>query len=239
MADPVPTQVAHPPYKPSVIAIENRSFPNPWKMSAFIGEIANRGISYPFMIVHQITGKNLGYVIYWKLNEEAQISNFAVHPDYRGYGLGEAVLRQVLDDESGLPLSGIVVFSDGGQNAGLAPEVPVQMARKANVPIFTVGVGSDQQPTNVRVSDLVAPARAYPGDSYVVTGYVQAQGMAGQVVDVQLLSRPSADTSAGSQPGTGAVEVPGQVTLGGDGEVAPVKLILHVKGGELWKRMMP
>jgi len=83
---------------PDVIAIENHSFPNPWKMSAFIGEIANRGISYPFMIVHQLTGKNLGYIIYWKLNEEVQISNFAVHPDYRGYGLGKAVLRQLLDE---------------------------------------------------------------------------------------------------------------------------------------------
>ncbi len=83
---------------PDVISIENLSFPNPWKMSTFIGEIANRDISYPFMIVHQITAKNLGYIIYWKLNEEVQISNFAVHPDCRGFGLGEAVLRQVLDE---------------------------------------------------------------------------------------------------------------------------------------------
>lgn len=81
-----------------MIAIENRSFANPWKRSAFIGEIANNDISYPFMVVHQITGKNLGYIIYWKLGEEAQISNFALHPDYRRAGLGEAVLWHVLDE---------------------------------------------------------------------------------------------------------------------------------------------
>ncbi|MFC2165590.1 ribosomal protein S18-alanine N-acetyltransferase [Acidobacteriota bacterium] len=83
---------------PDVIAIENLSFPNPWRRSTFIGEIANRGMSFPFMIVHQLTGKNLGYIIYWKFNEEVQISNFAVHPDYRGYGLGKAVLRRLLDE---------------------------------------------------------------------------------------------------------------------------------------------
>ena len=90
---------------PDVIAIENRSFPNPWKMSTFIGEIANRGISNPLMIVHQMTEKKLGYIIYWKLNEEAQIGNFAIHPDYRGCGLGEAVIGQVL---GGLKKTGVL-----------------------------------------------------------------------------------------------------------------------------------
>ena len=31
--------------------------------------------------------------------------------------------------------------------------------------------------------------RAYPGDRYTVTGYLQAQGLAGRLVTVQLLSR--------------------------------------------------
>ena len=64
---------------------------------------------------------------------------------------------------------------------------------EAKIPVFTVGLGSDRQPTNVAVCDLAVPARAYPGDHYTVTGYVQAQGMAGKVVTVQLLSRPAGD----------------------------------------------
>ena len=39
------------------------------------------------------------------------------------------------------------------------------------------------------VCDLAVPARAYPGDRYTVTGYVQAQGMAGKPATVQLLGR--------------------------------------------------
>ena len=38
----------------------------------------------------------------------------------------------------------------------------------------------------MRVSDLVAPARAYPGDRFQVTGYVQAQGLAGRTVTVEI-----------------------------------------------------
>ena len=136
-----------------------------------------------------------------------------------------AALRQLINDESNSPVSGVIVFSDGGQNAGVAPEAAVELARLANIPLFTVGIGSDQKPSNVRVSDLVAPARAYPGDDYVVTGYLQAQQMAGKVVEVQLLSREAQPGTSG-EPGTGQIEQSQQITLGDDGEVTPVKFEL-------------
>ena len=93
--------------------------------------------------------------------------------------LGQA-LRQLIQDERGTPVSGIIVFSDGGQNAGISPEAAVELAQEAKIPVFTVGLGSDRQPTNVAVCDLAVPARAYPGDHYTVTGYLQAQGHGGQ-----------------------------------------------------------
>ncbi len=139
-------------------------------------------------------------------------------------GLGLA-LQQLIDEASGSPVSGIIVFTDGGQNAGIAPEVAAELAKRAGLPIFPVGVGSDKLPANVRLSDLAAPTRAYPGDSYTVTGFIQAQELAGQVVEVQLLSREST-AGAASEPGTGQIEQRRQVTLGSDGEVLPVKFEL-------------
>ena len=68
----------------------------------------------------------------------------------------------MIQDERGTPVSGIIVFSDGGQNAGISPEAAVELAREAKIPIFTVGLGSDRQPTNVGISDLAVPARAIP-----------------------------------------------------------------------------
>ncbi len=134
--------------------------------------------------------------------------------------LGQA-LQQLLHNEQGTQLSGIVLISDGGQNAGIGPDSAVATAQEMKLPIFTVGLGSEKRPINVRVSDLAVPARAYPGDKYTVTGYVQAQHMAGQVVTVELLSRPA--NSPAKEEGTGTLLESRVVTLGGDGEVIPVK----------------
>jgi hypothetical protein len=131
-------------------------------------------------------------------------------------------LRQWVEAERSSPIAGIVVFSDGQQNAGVDPGAAIGLAREARIPIYAVGLGSLNQPTNVRISDFVAPARAYPGDRYSATGYLQAQGMAGKSVLVELTSRP-ADAPAGAE---GKLEASQQVTLGGDGEVIPVKFDL-------------
>jgi hypothetical protein len=138
--------------------------------------------------------------------------------------LGQA-LRQVINDERAGPVAGIALFTDGGQNAGPEPAQAAQLAREAKIPLFPVGIGSDRQPTNVRASDLLAPARAYPGDSYSVTGYVQGQGMAGQTVTVELLSKEASDAVV-AKGDAGQVEASEQVTLGDDGEVVPVKFEL-------------
>lgn len=139
--------------------------------------------------------------------------------------LGQA-LMQLIQQERGTPVSGIIVFSDGGQNAGISPESAVELALEAKIPIFTVGLGSDKQPTNVAVSDLVVPARAYPGDQYTVTGYLQAQGMPGKTVVVQVWSRPTGNGAAADKDSKGELLESREVTLGGDGEVLPVKFEL-------------
>jgi len=81
---------------PFVMEIERLSFPNPWQESSFQGEIANLHISYPNVIIYRPQDKIVGYIIFWLVQEEAQISNLAVHPDYKRLGIGEAVLGQVL-----------------------------------------------------------------------------------------------------------------------------------------------
>jgi hypothetical protein len=135
--------------------------------------------------------------------------------------LGQA-LRQWIEAERPQPLSGIVVFSDGQHNAGIEPAAAIGLAREARLPIHTVGLGSLLQPTNVRISDFVVPSRAYPGDHYEATGYLQAQGMAGKAVLVELTSRPS-NSPANAE---GKLEASQQVALGGDGEVVAVKFDL-------------
>jgi hypothetical protein len=133
--------------------------------------------------------------------------------------LGQS-LAQVLHDEQNSPVAGVILLTDGGQNAGTGPEGAIQAAQAAKVPIFPIGLGSNVQPANVRVSDFTAPPRAYPGDRYTVTGYLQAQKMAGRVVTVELLSREAGSSDKKGEPGH--VEASQQITLGPDGEVLAV-----------------
>ena len=81
---------------PSVMEIEERSFPNPWHESTFRGEIQHRPISFPLVVVHSALNSVIGYIIFWVIGEEAQINNIAVHPDFRRSGIGDRVLRQVI-----------------------------------------------------------------------------------------------------------------------------------------------
>ena len=149
--------------------------------------------------------------------------------------LGQS-LRQLIEEERGAPLSGVIVISDGGQNAGVSPDAAVALAREAQVPVFTVGIGSNRRPIRVAVSDLAAPARAFPGDRYAVTGYLQAQGMAGKPAVVELWSRPADDRELKPSPQGDTPSHEGQllesrpVTLGGDGEVLPVRFDVMPEG---------
>ncbi len=82
---------------PSVVEIENLSYPNPWREMTFRGEIYNQPLSFPFVIVHKFQRRIIGYIIFWCMKDRAQINNIAVHPDFRRMGIAEAVMRQVLD----------------------------------------------------------------------------------------------------------------------------------------------
>ncbi len=131
-------------------------------------------------------------------------------------------LRMLLEQAAGQPISGVILVSDGGQNAGLSPEAAIEIAREREVPVFTIGIGSDRLPPSVRVSAFDPPPRAFPGDPYTVTGVIQAWRVAGEVVPVRLLSR-DAKSDAPADRGTGRIIDSTQVTLGGDGEEVPVR----------------
>ena len=149
--------------------------------------------------------------------------------------LAEA-LRQLVYEERNSPAAGIIVFSDGRQNAGTPVEAAVDAAREANIQVFVVGVGSDRLPANVRVYQVEAPPRAYPGDPYSISGLIQTQGtlgesdatLAGKSLAVQLLVRDADE--AGGKPGTGSLADSQEVTLGGPGESVSVTFEVTPEG---------
>lgn len=83
---------------PAVLSIERQSFSHPWLESTFQGEIQNTGISHPIVLVAGPDRRVIGYVLYWLVGDEMQINNVAVHPEWRRRGVGERMLRAVMED---------------------------------------------------------------------------------------------------------------------------------------------
>jgi hypothetical protein len=164
-----------------------------------------------------------------KQNESAEVEwakALAVADANRETRLGQAVL-QLLNEETGSPISGLLVFSDGGQNAGPGVERAAKLANQTRTAVLAVGVGPDRSPPNVRVAGFRPPKRAYPGDPFSVEGSLQGWRMEGQKINVQLLSRPANVES----PGTGELLDGKEVELGRDGEQVSVKF--EVRNGEI------
>lgn len=128
--------------------------------------------------------------------------------------IGETLLR-VLDQEPPGTLAGVILLSDGANNAGIDPAAATASLAKAGVAVHALGIGSERLPTNVRVADLLVPARVFPGDRFSVTGYLQPQGLAGQTVRVELVD--SSDGRAGRTIDTA------EAALGADGVLTAVR----------------
>jgi hypothetical protein len=146
--------------------------------------------------------------------------------------IGDAVNR-VLADEPAATLAGIILLSDGANNAGADPAAAAAKVTAAAVAIQAVGIGSATLPPNVRIADLVAPARVFPGDRFAVTAFLQAQEFAGRTVRVELREGTAGWDTAGGETGGEFDAAVGtrslrrldaiDVVLGADGELTPVR----------------
>ena len=149
----------------------------------------------------------------------------AVAPRGAETRLGEA-LATLLDREPGGGLAGVVVLTDGGSNAGLDPLAAAGLLARAGVVVEPIGIGGDTLPANVRVADVLVPARVFPGDGFAVTAYLQAQGLEGKQVRVELREQPVGDAAGGSEPkptAGGRLVDTLEVPLAADGELAVVR----------------
>jgi uncharacterized membrane protein len=100
--------------------------------------------------------------------------------------IGDAVDR-ALDDLSGQPLAGIVLFTDGGQNLGEDPVAAARRAAGAGVPIYAVGLGDPQPPRDLAVASVLVDDVVRKGDEVTVSvGLKQRGGQGALAVPVTL-----------------------------------------------------
>ncbi|MYJ38608.1 MAG: DUF3416 domain-containing protein, partial [Gemmatimonadetes bacterium] len=128
-------------------------------------------------------------------------------------------LAHARDELQGVPLSGIVVVSDGGDNTDEAIGDALLPLRAASVPVFTVGVGDEEMEADVQASRVDVPETALTGTSMVVNVMVDSRGYAGRTVPIVVEDM-------------GRIVTTEMVELPADGQplVAPVAITLETPG---------
>ena len=140
--------------------------------------------------------------------------------------LGDALLN-VMRREPDESLAGIILLTDGGNNAGVDPIQAAATVANSSTEVHVIGLGSEQLPANVRVADLLAPPRIFPGDSFSITGYLQGQGLEGEIAQVELLEAEAGTMiDASSTQPAGRVIDTTEVRLAADGELLAVRFDL-------------
>lgn len=98
--------------------------------------------------------------------------------------LGES-LYQLVGQLSGNTLSGVVVLSDGRNNAGLETEAARVRAERSGTKLISVGVGSLKPQMNVWISGMQSPTDVHQGDPFDISVSVHGSS----AVDKPLLLR--------------------------------------------------
>ncbi|MGM7724261.1 ribosomal protein S18-alanine N-acetyltransferase [Metabacillus sp. Hm71] len=74
-----------------VYQIELNSFTSPWSKESLYYEL-EQNLFAKYLVV-EYEGQVVGYCGLWVIMDDAQITNIAVHPDYRGKKIGEALIK--------------------------------------------------------------------------------------------------------------------------------------------------
>jgi len=82
----------------AVMAIEKRSFPTPWPAEGYRRELTANERAHYYVLTRETAGKwpLIGFAGHWLVADEAHVSIIAVDPAWRGRGLGELLLLNLL-----------------------------------------------------------------------------------------------------------------------------------------------
>lgn len=81
---------------PSIVAIEQAAFSDPWSAASFREALAHPAVF--FAGARRDGGELVGYVVAWFAADEGEIANLAVAPEGWGVGIGRALLDAALDE---------------------------------------------------------------------------------------------------------------------------------------------
>jgi hypothetical protein len=124
-----------------------------------------------------------------------------------------AGVRDVLDDLRGSAPAAIVLLTDGVNTDGPPLSEGAASAQRRGVPIFCVGLGSEQPVRDLRLNDLLVEDVVFVGDVVPFECKLTAVGFQGTKVNVVLHEKGKTDPLAKAE-----------VTVGSDEQPQPIRL---------------
>ncbi|MEJ2541798.1 MAG: glutamine amidotransferase [Gemmatimonadota bacterium] len=107
---------------------------------------------------------------------------------------------------SSVPLSGLVVVSDGAENGGTPLAEALVPLQASAVPVYTVGVGAEALTPDVQVSRVEAPRSVLKGTGTLVDVVLDHRGLGGQRVELlvedgsRILARQEVELGSDTEP---------------------------------------
>ncbi|MEX2153679.1 MAG: hypothetical protein WD825_10095 [Gemmatimonadaceae bacterium] len=131
--------------------------------------------------------------------------------------VGDAIAnaRQELD---AVPLSGLVVLSDGADNASQAVADELLSLRARSVPVFTVGIGAERFQRDAEIERVELPRQVLEGTSFVANVVIRQRGLGGSRTRVPLVVEDD-----------GKVIAREEIELPPDGASVPIRIPVTVR----------
>jgi uncharacterized membrane protein len=91
-----------------------------------------------------------------------------------------AALQGAREELGGLPLAGMIIVSDGADNAGQDIDPAVLALRARRVPVHTVGVGLERFPRDIAIERVAFPSRPLTGAALLADVTLRLRGVGGE-----------------------------------------------------------
>ena len=172
-------------------------------------------------------------------------------------------LDEIAKRSSGMPLSAVILATDGAANVSRDLDATLRELRARDVPVFTIGVGDTSRPLDAELSRINVPRRVLVGSRANIDAFVSLSGYGatkvllnvredGRAIKTEVFNLRGSDTQAvkleivPSTPGFHryTVEITpldGEVTIDNNRQDALVEVIegpmriLHVEGEPRWE----
>lgn len=77
-----------------VLSVERLSFADPWSREAYRHELGENELAHYYGCL--LDERLLGFGGFWQILTEGHIANVAVHPDFRGQGVGQLLVTRLM-----------------------------------------------------------------------------------------------------------------------------------------------